>query len=155
TLAEIRSPLQEAVRRNLAARTDSFLESWEYLNGLFDPEQDVSTGIRIGRATIKDLSTWLAERLRDASLIWEWMRFGELRELLTEAGLGPIVNELFNRKLKVEDAADAFLARFYQRWLAWVYRQDAALRQFSFEDHERVIDQFRKLDRDSIRLSYT
>ena len=121
----------------------------------FDPEQEVSTGIRIGRATIKELSTWVAERLKDARLIREWMRFGELRERLIEAGLGPILKELFDRKLKIEDAEDAFLARFYRCWLDWVYGQDAALRQFSIEDHERAIDRFRQLDRDSIRLSYT
>src|SRR5207302_1566766 len=56
TVPEIRGDLEEAVRRNLAIKSDSLLESWKFLTDLFDPEQEVSTGIRIGRAPIARLS---------------------------------------------------------------------------------------------------
>ena len=155
TSPELREPLQEAVRRNLAIRSDSFLESWRFLTELFDPEQVVSTGVQVGKLPITELSKWVAERLRDASLIREWVQFGELRERLLQAGLGPMLDELVDHKLRVEDAGDAFLGRFYRCWLDWVYGQDSALRRFSVEDHERTINRFRGLDRDSVRLSYT
>lgn len=155
TLAEIRQPLQEAVRRNLAARSDSFLESWEYLKGLFDPEQDASTGIRLGEATILSLLAWVEQRLGDAHLIQEWVKYCELSARITQVGLGSILAEIIDGKLKVEEAGDAFLLRLYRCWLDWVYAQDAELRTFSVEGHERLIDQFRTLDRDAVRLSYT
>ncbi len=155
TVPEIRGELDEAVRRNLAIKSDSFLKSWKFLTDLFDPEQEVSTGIRIGRAPIGVLSTWVGERAKDAGLIREWIDFGELRQRIVQAGLGPILAELSDRKLDVKDACDAFLARFYRSWLDWFYGQDASLQRFSVEDHERAIQRFRSLDKDSVRLAFT
>jgi very-short-patch-repair endonuclease len=155
TVPEIRGELEEAVRRNLAIKSDSFLESWKFLTDLFDPEQEVSTGIRIGRTPIGQLSTWVGERAKDANLIREWVDFGELRQRIVHAGLSPLLAELSDRKLDVKDAGDAFLTRFYRSWLDWVYGQDASLRRFSVEDHERAIQRFRSLDKDSIRLAFT
>ncbi len=151
---EIRAELEEAVRRNLAIKSDSLLESWKFLTDLFDPEQEVSTGIRIGRAPIGRLSVWTGERSKDAGLLREWVGFGELSQGVIEAGLGPILVELSDRKLDVEEACDALLTRIYRSWLDWIYGQDASLRRFSVEDHERAIDRFRNLDKDSVRLAF-
>ena len=66
-----------------------------------------------------------------------------------------ILSELFDGRVSVDDAKRAFLVRFYGLWLDWVYEQAPVLRRFSTEVHERSVDQFRSLDRDAIRLSYT
>ena len=81
------------------------------------------------------------------------MRFCELREQIIQAGLGLILSEVFDGKLAVEDAKNAFLVRCYRSWLDWVYERDPALGRFATEVHERQIDQFRNLDRDAIRRS--
>jgi very-short-patch-repair endonuclease len=152
---EFRQQLSDSVQRNVAVRTNGFMEGWDFLTKLFDPEQDVSTGIQVGLAPIPRLLEWVEHRIRDAHLIQEWVKFSELRAQITEARLGSILPELFEGRFAVEDARDAFLVRFYRSWLDWVYEQDAALRRFTTETHERLIDQFRDLDRDLIRLSHT
>jgi hypothetical protein len=55
TRPELRQEVEEAVRRNLAVQSPDFVESWEYLAELFDPQQNVSTGIVIGLASIPTL----------------------------------------------------------------------------------------------------
>ena len=155
TSPDIRQDLTDSVRRNLAVRSDEFVESWEILTQLFEPDQEVSTAIRVAQTTVPSLLEWVEQRRLDAHLIQEWVRFCELREQITQAGLGLILSELLDGRLAVDDAKNAFLVRFYRSWLDWVYEHDLALRRFTTEAHERQIDQFRKMDRDSVRLSFT
>jgi very-short-patch-repair endonuclease len=153
TRPEIRAALGEAVRCNLAARTDEFLESWDHLTRLFDPDQEVSTGIRLGHASVSALLDWVEARRGDVGRVQEWAKFCEVREAVIQAGLGLVLTELFQGRLGVEDAKAAVLARSYRSWLDWVYDQDPILRRFATEAHERQIADFRSLDRGAIRLS--
>jgi len=155
TRPEIRQDVTDAVQTNLASRTDEFLESWEYLTELFEPDQEVSTGIRVGHTPVDALHEWVQARRQDAHLIQEWVRFCELREQINQAGLSPLLSELLDGTLSVENARNAFLVRFYRSWLDGVYKHDLALRRFATEVHERQVDQFRNLDRDTLRRSYT
>ena len=155
TRPEIRQELTDAVRRNLAAKTGVFMESWEFLTQLFEPDQEVSTGIQVGKVPIPTLHDWVEQRRADAHLMKEWLRFCELREQITQAGLAQILSELFDGTLSVEETKNAFLIRFYRSWLDGVYEHEPALRRFATEIHERLIDQFRILDCDAIRRSFT
>jgi len=155
TRPEIRTEVTNAVRTNLASRTEEFLTSWEYLTQLFDPDQEVSTGIRVGQTHLDALHDWVQARRRDTHLIQEWVRFCELREQVTQAGLALILSELFDGTLSIEEATNAFLVRFYRSWLDGVYEHDPALRRFATDVHERQLDHFRSLDRDTIRRSFT
>ncbi len=155
TQPEIRDALVEAVRRNVSACSDDFLQSWDDLTLLFDPDQPVSTGVRIGRDPIPSVLGWAEARRGDANWVQEWVRFCEIREPIVQAGLTPLLAELLEGKLGVEDAKGAFQARFYRSWLDWVYEQDPTLRRFAADPHERQIADFRKLDQDAIRRSYT
>ena len=62
---------------------------------------------------------------------------------------------MLNGSLRVEDATSAFLAGFYRSWLNWIHKHDLTLGQFAIPDHEWLIDQFRKLDRDAVRRCFT
>ena len=53
-------------------------------------------------------------------------------------------------QIPLEEARDAFLVRFFGLWLDAVYAKDACLRKFDFNEHEALIESFRKLDRDVI-----
>ena len=155
TNSEIRQHICDAARENVAVKSDEFTESWEFLTQLFDPDEDVSTGIKVGKTPVPTLHDWVGQRRADASLIQEWLRLCELREQLIEANLSPILSELLNGRLAVEDAKGAFLANYYRSWLDWVHERDPALRRFSTEVHERQIDQFRELDRGAVQSSFT
>ena len=155
TNPEIRRDLIDAVRRNLAARTGEFTESWEFLTQLFEPDQDVSTGIQIEKASVSALHDWIEQRRVDAHLIQEWLRFCELREQIVQADLDPILSKLLNGKLAIEDAKNSYLVRCYRSWLDWVYERNPALERFTSDEHERLIGNFRRLDRDAIQRSFT
>ena len=155
TTPEIRQDMIEAVRRNLAVKCDEFTESWDFLTQLFEPDQEVSTGIQVGKASIPTLHDWVEQRRADVHLIQEWLRFCELREQIVQADLGLILSSLLDGKLAIEDAKNAYLVPCYRSWLDWVYERDPALERFATDNHERLIDQFRKLDRDAIRRSFT
>ena len=155
TTPEIREHVTDAVQRNLGARTEEFLTNWDFLSEIFDPQQQVSTGVRLGQVSLGALHEWVQARRQDSHRVHEWVRFCELRDLITQAGLGMILSDLLDGRISVDDAKPAFLVRFYGLWLDWVYEQSPVLRRFSTEVHERSVDQFRSLDHDAIRRSYT
>ena len=153
THSERREELNEVIKANLAARTDDFLRSWNYLIQLFDPDEEVSCGIQIAQLSVTTLNSWIVNRKNDADLIEEWTNFCELRSQLTEAGLSLILSELANGTLSIKEAKNAFLKRFYRTWLDEVYEKSLTLRRFKAVDHERRIESFRDLDRKAIHLS--
>jgi very-short-patch-repair endonuclease len=150
TVTEVRDRLANAVQRNQTAHTPDFDESWEFLTSLFDPAEEVSTGIIIDRFALNDLRGWLTERATDAHRINEWLQFQETRRELTEAGVLPILDEVLSGQIKVEEVADTFRARFLRLWLDALYEGVPALRKFATDSHERLIDRFRALDRSSV-----
>jgi very-short-patch-repair endonuclease len=150
---EIRDDMLEAVRRNIAVKSDEFMESWDFLTELFEPDREVSTGIQLAKASIPNLHDWVEQRRTDVHLIQEWVRFCELREQIMQADLELIFSNLLTGKLAIEDAKNVYLARFYRSWLDCVYENDPALGQFSTDNHERLIEKFRNLDRDAITRS--
>jgi very-short-patch-repair endonuclease len=154
TNAETRPDVVGSISRNLALRTDEFVRSWEFLTKLFDPEEEVSTGIRVGQVPVPTLVDWAEERRRDVHLIEDWVRFCELREQFVQADLGFFLSELLDGSLAVDDAKQAYLVRFFRSWLDWLYERDPILRRFGTEAHERQIERFRNLDRDAVRRSF-
>jgi len=139
----------------MALRTRQFDESWGFLASLFDTSGEVSTGLIIDRTPLAELADWAARRAADAHLIEEWTRFRDLDERIARAGISSLLTEVLDGQLTVDEAADAFQARFFRSWLDEVYARDPALRDFGTETHERLISQFRELDEESIRLGYT
>lgn len=151
TVPEVRSHLEEAVRGGIAARASGFDESWRFLTEFFDPDLEVSTGIVIGRASLTDLRKWLTDRATDAHRIDEWTQFCEIKHEVTQAGVATILTEVLQGQVKVEEASDVFRARFLRLWLDGLYEQVSALRQFRTDNHERLIEKFRELDRRSVQ----
>jgi len=155
TEPQIRDQLTDAVRTNIALRTDEFLTSWGFLIELFDSDKEISTGIQVRQTPVDVLHEWVKGRRQDAYLIEEWVRFCELRSRITEASLAPILTELLDGTLSIEGARNAFLDRFYRLWLDGVYEHNPVLQRFATRDQERQIDRFRNLDRAAVRLSCT
>lgn len=149
--AALRARLTEAVRQADAVRAAGFDESWKYLTDrLFDPAQDVSTSLTLSTTPLGRLRPWLAERAGDAERIREWVRYREVEQALTEAGIRPVLDEVERGQVKIDEAPDAFRVRFLRWWLDELYQQAPDLRQFDADRHERLIDRFRDLDRRAI-----
>jgi very-short-patch-repair endonuclease len=146
-----RRSLIEAVRGNEAAQTPELAEGWAFAVDLFPIGEEVSTGIVLDRAPIAELAAWAAQRAGDAHRLREWVRLGELAGLLGREGLSPILGELIGRRFEVDRARDAFLGRYYREWLDAAHAADETLRRFGTDAHERLVEEFRSLDRASIR----
>jgi very-short-patch-repair endonuclease len=148
---EVRSQVTEAVRQSDAARAAGFEDSWRFLARLFDVNQDVSTGIRIEQAPLADLQRWLSERVADAHRLHEWALFCDVEREMAQAGVTTILDEVRGGQVKLQEAPEAFRARFLGLWLDAVYERSPALRQFGSDSRERLIERFRELDRAAIK----
>jgi very-short-patch-repair endonuclease len=146
TCQDARDQLAEAVRQSNAAEAAGFAESWGFLAGLFDLTSPVSIGVTIESAPLADLSRWLAERAEDAHRLQEWTRFCEVEREAAREGVATVLAEVRAGKVKPEEAAPAFRARFLGLWLDAVHERAPALRRFTTDDHERLIGRFRELD---------
>ena len=155
TSPEVRLQLTDAVRRSDAARAGGFDESWLFLASIFNPTQPVSTGITIGATPLADLRLWLAGRVEDAQRIYEWTQFCEVKREIARAEVSAILTEVLNGQVKPEEARPAFRARFLGLWLDAVYEQIPILRQFVTDNHERLIESFRELDRGAVASATT
>jgi very-short-patch-repair endonuclease len=155
TSQEVRAQLTEAVRQSDAAREGGFDESWLFLAGVFNPTQQVSTGIVIQVTPLADLRAWLNERAEDPQRIYEWTQFCEVKREIARAEVSPLLTEVLSGQVKPEEAKEAFRARFLGLWLDAIYEQAPILRQFQTEIHQRLIERFRVLDRRAIAAAAT
>ena len=130
---------------------ESVSDSWRFVTTLFDANACISTGLVLHDSDLVGLRTWLRQRAQDAARVREWIEFGRLRRELAALGVAGIVEEICAGRLQLEEAADAFLARFYTLWLAAVYEKVPVLARFRGTAHERLIARFRHLDRSAIR----
>ena len=127
-----------------------WVEEWEFLAKVLPLGEDCSTGIVLREATFPKLASWISARLGDVTRLQEWIDFQGAADRLRELGLEAQLDEILSGRVPLAEADQAFLKRFYRQWLDAVYETDTELSRFRLEDHEQVIRQFRKLDRDSI-----
>jgi very-short-patch-repair endonuclease len=150
TAQPVRGQLAEAVQNNDAVCAVGFEESWRFLAGLFDLNQPVSTGITLAAAPLSELHRWLAERAEDSNRLQEWVRFREIELQAALEGITPVVGEVLCGQVSPEEAAGAFRARFLGLWLAVTCESVPALRRFTTDAHERLIERFKELDRRAV-----
>jgi very-short-patch-repair endonuclease len=150
TTPDVRGRLTDAIRQSDAACAGGFEQSWQFLADLFSLSQPVSTGLTIEATPLADLRPWLTERAGDTHRLREWTQFCEVKWEITRAGVAPVLDEVLGGRVKPEEAGEAFRARFLRLWLDEVYKRVPALRLFATESHERLIGQFRELDRRAV-----
>jgi hypothetical protein len=149
----LRARLEEAVRRADAAQAAGGDESWRFLTELFNPAESISTGLIIDRTPLTQLADWLIKQAAEVHQLQEWIRFCDIQRGLQDASVPAFLNDVLAGSVKLEEAADAFRARFFQLWLDAVYTRVPVLQQFQSERHERLRERFRKLDRRSVQLA--
>jgi very-short-patch-repair endonuclease len=150
TAREVRDQLSATVDQCDKAIAGGFAESWEYLAKLFDVNQSLSTGLIIDATPLSQLGPWLAERAKDTPRLAEWIKFCELEREIRRAEVVPILQEVLDGHVQLEEAGDAYRARFLSLWLDETYQSIPVLRQFATENHERTIESFRDLDRRAV-----
>jgi very-short-patch-repair endonuclease len=118
----------------------------DHLTSLFTP-MIFKTGGGIEAWKVEALCVWLEERVQRSAALERWIDFRRIQGECEEAGL-----ESFFAALMLDGPAEGslrevFYRRFYRLWLDQAYGEDRLLGEFRGRDHERLIDQFRELDR--------
>jgi hypothetical protein len=154
TDVEVRYTLEGLIRRAEAINAEDFPESWQFLEQLFDPKRPAAEGVVIEQTPLSQLRRWLAARVAQVNRLPEWAQFVDLGEVIREAGVGPMLDEVRSGQVRIDEAADAFSARFLSLWLDALHARVPALRQFTGVDHDHRIAEFRDLDRRSIAAAH-
>ncbi len=98
-------------------------------------------------------SSSIAKRLREMldqmEALRDWIDFKALEADLREQGLGELFANLIARadSLHAGDVPKAVRRSLLQAWLNWLFAQDSSLGTFRGENHERLIAEFRELDK--------
>jgi len=128
------------------------------LKVLNDFEARFETPMKFQNQPLKDLEInvigervhALRERVDDLQV---WVDFKNIKNQFTLSGLEPFFNRLAEQRLPAADLVDVFRRGAYQEWINSQYNEDPRLGRFRRENHEQLIDDFKKLDQDLIRLT--
>ena len=130
----------------MSAALDALLESVDYVNGI------------LAHGLLRQLEmSKLIQRLRDLAADrrtpYLLPRVHELRRILTDAGVGPLI-EAFRR---TGTAPEFWSRRFEYAWLHStvdrVMAQDAELAAFDGRSFDRCVEEFQRLDTERLRLA--
>jgi len=153
TASEIRLRVADACRRASELLANAIDDDWKFLTDLFPTSQPIAHGIVLERLPLERLIEWLNTQTKSVQLLKDWLGFSDLRQQIESFGIGEVLAETLRQDFPVNRAESAFLARFYRLWLDAVYQSDPALRGFRVEEHERLVEEFRSLDKLAIESS--
>ncbi len=91
------------------------------------------------RSNIDDLQVWVDFKIQKAGI--------------SEAGLKSFVEQLETERVASKYLLDIFRKAIYQGLLDSIFREDSTLEAFRGKDHEQLIKDFQRLDRQFIQLS--
>ncbi|HEY1066894.1 MAG TPA: AAA domain-containing protein [Pirellulales bacterium] len=156
-LDAVRRPDARAKLSAVAARVADleergFFTAWDGLMRLFGDER-TSLGGRIADASLEALGEWLAARQSDVPRILEWTGLNELRRQAAEGGVDAVVVGAMEKQFAANEATSVYLAKFFRAWLDHVQSQTPELNGLGTETPDRIVAQFRELDRDAIDLA--
>lgn len=147
---DLKRSLEQALAKLDETLAGGFQSHWKTLGHLFAYSSSVSTGVILDQLNLSELQDWVTARLADLPRLLEWLTFRETEQALSELGVATVLSEILASKFPVDDAAQAFLRRLYRVWLDAVYQADPVLRGFQVAEHERLLQEFRELDRQSV-----
>ncbi|HUU88645.1 MAG TPA: DUF3320 domain-containing protein, partial [Candidatus Glassbacteria bacterium] len=82
-----------------------------------------------------------------------WIDFKKIKNIYSEAGLSPFFSLLVENQSHSSQIIDILKRGIYQEWIDWLYKENSKLGNFRRENHEQLINDFKKLDRKLIQLS--
>lgn len=106
-----------------------------------------------------DLTPWetwrarLAECLDSPESLDDWSARNRARTEAAAAGLLPLLTWADSSDVPPGEWPRAFLRQFYRLWLDHVTRSRPALATFRGQDHEKVIERFREVDKQWLEVS--
>jgi very-short-patch-repair endonuclease len=106
-------------------------------------------GIRLCEVGFVAMLARLREMVQEIEALRDWMDFKALEGDFHDSELGGFFENLTSKALSVRahDLPNVLRKSLLQAWLTGVFADDACLGAFRGENHERLISEFRELDR--------
>jgi very-short-patch-repair endonuclease len=130
--------------RHAQEQVDHALHSFEIR---FEAPGPLVDGKRLGQLSLDALKKRLAELRERAGELADWIDWHHLGKRFEHLGLAAFWTEVQKVRPAREQLVDVFLRSSLTDWLDRLFQQDAALSGFRRQEHERVLEEFRGLDR--------
>jgi len=82
-----------------------------------------------------------------------WTDFKKLREEFIKVNMGVFLSKLLENPPEASQLLDIYHKTIYQAWLDSIFEKTTVLSEFRGQNHEKVIEEFRKLDKELVYLS--
>jgi len=114
------------------------------IQGLFPSGMD---GRAITEIALRDLLGRIQSCRQHLHLLDEWRNYVRALDRAREIGLGAFLEQARLVGVGNDDLEDGFIKLLRRRWLEEVYQHSPPLRDFERQNHERIIQEFRSIDR--------
>jgi len=122
-----------------------------YLKGTFDLQSARLDGSAVESCELQSVLIWLHKKIDSIGSMSEWIQFQGLRRECEMNGLTEFVAMTLERKIPADNLELCLRKRILTLQLDAIYEQLPLLRDFNWRDHEELVLQFKKLDRDLMR----
>ena len=139
------APQNETLANNLNRVQAAFLQ----LSRSFSEGFPAIGGTPLLQADFLAIFARLREMLDQIEALRDWVDFKALEENFREQELGELFANLISKasSLRAAEVPNALRRSLLQAWLNWVFAADPCLGTFRGENHERLILEFRELDK--------
>ena len=135
------------------AASEALASTWARLRELGRLDDVEALDSRVEDASLAELTERVRQMRDELESLHEWGRYVASKREAVELGLGPFLTEANARSCETEDLRSAFERLFYRVWFDFAGSERKALRQFSREEHERILDEFRRCDLEQLRVA--
>ena len=134
--------------RNALEQFEHALHAFEHR---FEPPAPLADGQRLGTLSLDNLKNRLTELRDRAGELSDWADSHQLGKRFEHLGLAEFWSELQKTHPPKEQLVDVFLKSTLTGWVDRIFQDEPALGGFRRQEHERVLGEFRELDRQLIR----
>jgi very-short-patch-repair endonuclease len=147
-------PGQPAVStKELRAAQEQFGQALHSLELRFEPPAPLAGGVKLSNLPLDECKKRLTALRDRAGELSDWMDWRELGKRFEHLGLADCWAALQQAKPPREQVVDALLKSVLSWWVDRVFRETPALSGFRREEHERLLHEFRQMDRDLAPLN--
>ena len=106
-------------------------------------------GVPLLQADFVAIVAHLGEMLNQIEALRDWIDFKALEDNFRDLELDGLFAHLLSRASSIPggDVPNAVRVSLFQAWLNWVFADDPCLGSFRGENHERLVSEFRELDK--------
>jgi len=136
--------------RNLFSNYQRALNEYQML---FNNQEMKVSGKEIGNLSFGQSNKWFVQLVETIYSLNEWLNFKEVRKFFQENGFPDFIDKIIEKRVAGGEVINVFNKRFYQVFLDQIFAGEPVLRNFNGDNHNKLIDDFRQLDLDSLNYA--